>query len=106
RPRVEVRKIQSMQLGSEFAFNDATSVKVELFGSRAEQDDTNRVNSIYRSGRIDTPVTWDNSNPKKPALNLAPGFFNAANCNLTAFEAEFAIAEARTSGAKVDFTTD
>lgn len=106
RPRVEVRKIQSMQLGSEFAFDESTNVKVELFGSRAEQDDTNRVNSIYRSGRINTPVTWDNSDPKKPALNLAPGFYDAANFNLNAFEAEFAIAEDRTRGAKVDFTTD
>ncbi len=106
RPRVEVRQIDSMQLGSEFSISEATSVKAELFGSRAEQDDTNRVNSIYRSGRINTPVTWDNSNPKKPALNLAPGFFDARNFNLNAFEAEFAVAEDRTTGGKLDFTTE
>jgi TonB-dependent receptor len=106
RPRVEVRKIDSLQFGSEFALTQGTSMKAEFFGSRAEQDDTNRVNSIYRTGSINTPFTWDNSNPKKPALNMAPGFYNASNYNLNALEREFAVSEDQTSGAKVDFTTE
>lgn len=106
RPRVEDRTIDSLQFGSEFALTPSTTMKAEFFGSRAEQDDTNRVNSIYRTGLIDTPFTWDNSDPRKPALNMAPGFYDASNYNLNALEREFAIAEDQTSGAKVDFTTE
>jgi TonB-dependent receptor len=105
RPRVELRKVQSLQLGSEFDVGDSSSMKLELFGSRASQDDTNRVNAVYRSARIDAPLIWDNNDPRKPALNLAPGFYDAANYQLNAFEAEYAVTEDRSSGARLDITT-
>ncbi|HWK53864.1 MAG TPA: TonB-dependent receptor [Hyphomicrobiales bacterium] len=102
RVREEVREISSVQLGGEFKLRDGLELKVQLFGSRAEQDDTDQVNVVYRSALIDQPVTWDNSNPKKPALDLANGYYDPATFKLNAFEAEYALATDRDVGLRFD----
>jgi TonB-dependent receptor len=104
RPRVEVRQISSLQLGTEFALQNGSDIRVEVFGSRAEQDDTNRVNAIYRSSLVDTPLTWDNSNPRKPLLNFAADFYDPAIYKLKAFEAEFGNTKDTDVGARFDIT--
>lgn len=106
RPRVEVREISSMQLGSEFTLGNGTEVKLEWFGSRAEQNDTNRTNVIYRSIRVNEPITWNNANPRKPQLNFAGPFYDANNFNLNALEREFAVASDRDTGVRVDITSE
>lgn len=104
RPRVEVREISSLQLGTEFVLQNGSDIRLEVFGSRAEQDDTNRVNAIYRSGLVDSPLTWDNSNPRLPVLNFAPDFYDPANYKLKAFEAEFGNTKDTDVGARFDMT--
>ncbi|HHX82832.1 MAG TPA: TonB-dependent receptor, partial [Pseudomonadaceae bacterium] len=104
RPRVEVREISSLQLGSEFTLQNGSDIRVEVFGSRAKQDDTNRVNAIYRSGRVDQPLTWDNSNPKKPVLNFADEFYDPSFYKLKSFEAEYGVTRDTDLGARFDMT--
>ena len=104
RPRVEVREMSALQLGTEFVLGNGIEVRAELFGSRAEQDDTDKWNVIYRSGTVDTPLVWDNSNPKKPVLNFAPEFYDPAFFSLNTFEYEYALTTDEDVGFRLDFT--
>lgn len=104
RPREEIRKVDSAQLGTEFNISDTLSLKAEVFGSRAEQDDTDRVNAIYRSPNLRTPLTYDNSDPRKPVLNFNSALYNPTIYELNAFEAEFGLTEDEDAGFKLDLT--
>ena len=104
RDRKEKRTISSMQVGTELILQSGSTMKLELFGSRAEQDDTDQVNAVYRSGTIKKPLVYDNSNPKKPVLSYAPEFYDAANFKLKAFEVEKALTTDRDVGARFDMT--
>lgn len=104
RPRVERRTISSMQLGTELLLDSGSTMKFEVFGSRARQDDTNRVNPIYRSIEVDSPLVWDNSNPRKPVLVIAPEMYDPANFELRAFETEYALNTDRDVGTRFDMT--
>jgi TonB-dependent receptor len=75
-----------------------------VFGSRAEQDDQDQGNVIWRSGTVKTPITFDNSNPKKPVLNYAPEFYDPASYKLKAFEVEKALTTDRDTGVRFDYT--
>mgnify|MGYP006075800731 CR=1 FL=1 len=105
RQREEIRKIQSFQVGTEFQLNGETQVAVELFGSQAEQDDTDKWNVIFRSSELATPLTFDNSNPKKPILGYASDFYDAGTFKLKALEGESGIAKDKDRGFRVDITT-
>jgi len=104
RDRKELRKIASLQLGTEFSLQGGTRMKLELFGSRAEQDDRDAVNAVYRSGTIKTPIVYNNSNPRQPVLNYAPEFSDPANFKLKVFEVEKALTTDRDVGARFDLT--
>lgn len=104
RDREEVRTISSMQLGTDFELNNGATIKMEVFGSRAEQDDQDQVNVVYRSGKVSTPLVWANNNPKKPVLNFAPEFYDPANFDLKAFEVEKALTTDRDVGARFDWS--
>lgn len=104
RPRVEKRTISSAQLGGEFRLSERSTLVAEVFGSEAEQDDTDKWNVIFRSPELDTPLTYDNSNPKKPKLNFDPFFYDPANFKLNAFEYEEALTDDQELGFKVDLT--
>ena len=104
RPRVEIRTMSSVQLGSEFQLSERSTLKAEIFGSEAEQDDTDKWNVIFRSAQLDVPMTYDNSNPKKPVINFAPEFYDPANFELNAFEAENALTTDRDVGFKLDLS--
>lgn len=102
RPRIEHRSISSALLGTQFALNDKLQLKAEVFGSRADQDDDNRWNGIFRSAQLDVPLTWDNTNPRKPVLNFDPSFQDPAAFGLNAMEAEYAVTRDRDIGARID----
>ena len=104
RDREEVRTISSVQIGADFSFENGSTLKVEVFGSRAEQDDQDQGNVIWRSSRVNTPITFDNSNPKKPVLNFASDFYDPSNYRLRAFEDEKALTKDRDSGVRFDYT--
>ncbi|MEN0038012.1 MAG: TonB-dependent receptor [Cellvibrio sp.] len=104
RPRVELRSISSAQFGGEFQLSDRTTLKAEIFGSEAEQDDTNKWNVVYRSKQLNTPLTYDNSNPRKPVLNFDPALYDAANYKLNAFESEYALTQDQDVGIRADLT--
>ena len=106
RPRVETRTISSAQFGGEFQLTERSSLKAEIFGSEAEQDDTDKWNVIFRSAQLDIPMTYDNSNPKQPVINFAPEFYDPANFRLNAFEAEYAVTTDQDVGFKLDLTYD
>lgn len=102
RPRVEIRQMSAIQLGTEFEMANGIGVKMELFGSEAKQDDTDKWNVIYRSGSVDEPLVWDNSDPKKPVLNFAPDFYDPSNFELNTFEYEYALTTDQDMGFRVD----
>ncbi|MEQ9462366.1 MAG: TonB-dependent receptor [Haliea sp.] len=104
RPRIETRTISSVQLGSEFQLTERSTLKAEIFGSEAEQDDTDKWNVIFRSAQLDVPMTYDNSNPKKPVINFAQELYDPANFELSAFEAENALTTDRDVGFKLDLS--
>ncbi len=104
RPRVELRSISSAQFGGEFQLSERTILKAEIFGSEAEQDDTNKWNIVYRSDELKTPLTYDNSNPRKPVLNFDPAFYDPANLKLNAFESEYALTKDQDIGMRADIT--
>jgi TonB-dependent receptor len=104
RDREEVRTISSMQIGADFEFDNGSTLKAEVFGSRAEQDDQDQGNVIWRSGTVKTPITFDNSNPKKPVLNYASEFYDPASYKLKAFEVEKALTTDRDTGVRFDYT--
>lgn len=105
RHREEVRKIQNFQVGTEFQLSGSTQVQFEVFGSQAEQDDTDKWNVIFRSSELAIPLTFDNSNPKQPVLGFASEFYNAGNFKLKAFEGEAGLSTDEDQGFRVDVTT-
>jgi TonB-dependent receptor len=104
RARAETRTISSVQLGTEFMLSDQLAVKAEIFGSTAEQDDTDAAAVIFRSGTIRTPFTYDNSNPRKPVLNYVDALYDASNYEMNAFEDEDALTEDQDLGFRLDLT--
>ncbi|MFZ9127181.1 MAG: TonB-dependent receptor [Steroidobacteraceae bacterium] len=104
RGRDEVREISSAQLGFEAPLGDSIKIKAELFGSRAEQDDRDQANVIFRSSNLATPLTYDNSNPKKPVLNFTEALYDPASFEMNAFEAEFALTKDEDVGFRIDLT--
>lgn len=104
RPRVETRKISSFQLGTQFSLDNGSNVTLEAFASRAEQDDTNRINAIFRSGKVNEPISWDNSNPRKPQLSFSERFQDPAFYTLKALEAEYAMTRDTDVGGRFDMT--
>ncbi|MFA5631424.1 MAG: TonB-dependent receptor [Porticoccaceae bacterium] len=105
RPRVEVRTISSFQLGGEFQFSDRSTLRAEVFASEAEQDDTDKWNGIYRSRQLNnTPLTYDNSNPKKPVVNFAQELYDPANFAFNALESEVAVTKDQDIGFRFDLS--
>lgn len=101
--RFEVREIESYQLGAELQLSDRSRLDVELFGSRAEQDDTDRFNVVFRTKKIKTPLLYDNSNAQKPVVSFADEFYDASNFELNTWEREFGLTTDRDSGVKFDY---
>ncbi len=102
--RPEKREISAAQIGAEWSLDNGSNLKVQVFGSRAEQDDTNKFATIYRSDELDLPLIYDNTNPKQPVLTYpsefqAPGIFG-----LKVFEHEIGMTTDNDVGAKFDMT--
>ncbi|HUG74040.1 MAG TPA: TonB-dependent receptor [Steroidobacteraceae bacterium] len=105
RPRIEYRSIASALIGAEFALSDNLQLTAELFGSKADQEDKDKWNAIFRSPEFDdVTLTYDNSNPRKPVLNFDPRFYDASNFELNAMETEFAVTKDKDFGGKLDFS--
>lgn len=102
RHRVEVRKIDAIQLGTEFVFNNDSVLTLEAFGSQAEQDDGDKWANVFRSGTVDQPITYDNSNSERPFLNYAQEFYNPGAFGLNAFEKEDSLTTDKDVGVKAD----
>lgn len=101
--RTEVRKISSLQAGARLQLNERNAIEFEVFSSEAEQDDTNSFNVIFRSDTVESPITYDNSNPKKPVVSFPQEFYDPANFGLNAWEADFALNTDKDSGLKFDY---
>jgi TonB-dependent receptor len=106
RNRTELREITSLRLGASLQLNDRNRMDVEFFASEAEQDDRDRQAVIFRSDTIDQPITYDNSDPKKPVVTFPSAFYDPSNFALDAFEREFTLNTDEDIGAKVDVTFD
>lgn len=106
RARAESRTISSAQLGTEVRLSDKLALKAEVFGSAAEQDDTDAAAVIFRSSSIKTPFTFDNSNPRKPVLNYTAALYLPASYELNAFEDEDALTQDEDVGFRLDLTYD
>lgn len=104
RHRIEVRKISALQLGAEFELDNGSELSFEFFGSEAEQDDGDKNAVIFRSSTVDVPVTYDNSNPKKPSISYASAFYAADTFELKAFEAETSLTTDEDMGFKADMS--
>jgi len=105
RNRTETREIRSMQLGTRLQLDKSNRLEAELFKSEAEQDDRGRYNVIFRSGTIDSPIIYDNSDPKKPGVSYPVEFYDPANFGLKAWESESALNSDEDIGAKIDVYT-
>lgn len=105
RNRTETREITSMQFGTRLQLNAKNRLEVELFSSDAKQDDRGRYNVIFRSGTIKSPITYDNTNPKKPVVTYPAAFYDPANFKLKAWESESALNTDEDLGAKIDLFT-
>ncbi len=106
RNRTETREITSLRLGANFQINDRSRAEVEFFASEAEQDDRDRQAVIFRSDTIDEPITYDNSNQKKPVVSFPGVFYDPSTFNLDAFEREFTLNTDEDIGAKFDVYYD
>ncbi|MFT6034135.1 MAG: TonB-dependent receptor [Arenicella sp.] len=106
RDRVEVRTIDALRLGAEFAFDNGSILSVEAFGSQAKQDDGDKLAAIFRSKKIDQPVIYDNSSTQRPALTIAPAFFDPSSFDLKAFERESSLTTDKDFGIKADMVYD
>jgi len=102
--RPEKREISSMQLGTEWRHANGGNVTLELFGSRSEQNDTQKYAVIYRSGKVKSPIHYDNSDPQKPVVSFPAEFSDPATFPLKAFEHEKALTTDRDLGARFDMT--
>lgn len=101
--RTEKREITSLQLGTRLQLNDRNSVEIEFFSSEAEQDDTDRYNVIFRSDTVESPITYDNSNPQQPVVTFPREFYDPSGFGLKAWETEFALNTDQDTGAKFDY---
>ena len=106
RNRTEIREITSLRLGGSFQLNDQNRMELEFFSSHAEQDDGDRQAVIFRSDTIDQPITYDNTDPKKPVVTFPAAFYNASTFNMKAFEREFALNTDEDFGVKIDMYYD
>jgi TonB-dependent receptor len=104
RPRVEVRNIASAQIGGEFQLGERSTLRAEVFGSQAEQDDTDKWNVIFRSRQLAVPQIYDNTNPRQPVLPFDPALYVASNFSLNAFETEIALTDDEDIGFRLDMT--
>ncbi len=102
--RPEKREISSMQLGTEWQLDNGGNVTLELFGSRSEQDDSRKYAVIYRSDKVDSPILYDNSDPRQPAVSFPAEFSDPANFPLKAFEHDNGLTTDRDLGARFDMT--
>ena len=102
--RTETREITSIQIGGEWQLNETNKLLVEIFGSEAEQDDTDRYNAIFRSGKVKSPITYDNSDPQKPLVTFPSVFYQPSTFPLKTWETEFALNTDEDIGAKFDWT--
>lgn len=102
--RPERREISAGQIGAEWTLDNGSNIKIEAFGSRAEQDDTNKFATIYRSKELDQPLVYNNSNPNQPVLTYPSEFNNPGIFKLKAFEHEIGLTTDRDVGAKFDMT--
>lgn len=101
--RHEIREINSLQIGASLQLSERSALDVELFRSDAEQDDTDSYTAIFRTDTIDSPITYDNSNPKKPVVTFPSEFYDPANFSLNAWESDYALNTDEDTGAKFDF---
>ena len=102
--RPEKRQISSMQLGREWQLDNGSNVTLELFGSRSEQDDSQKYAVIYRSDKVDLPILYDNSDPRRPMVSFPAEFSDPASFPLKAFEHENGLTTDRDVGARFDMT--
>jgi TonB-dependent receptor len=102
--RTEIREITSIQLGTSLQLSERSKLDVELFSSKAEQDDTDRYNAIFRSGSFDDPIVYDNSNGKQPTVTFPSQFYNPSTFGLKTWETEFSLNTDEDMGAKLDYT--
>lgn len=103
--RREIREISSFQFGAELAINEKNRVHFELFGSEAEQDDTEGYNAIFRSDKLSGDIIYDNSRPEQPAIAFPADFYDPTSYTLKTWESEIAMNTDQDIGARVDFFT-
>ena len=101
--RTEIRQIDSAQIGAKFEINERSGVEIEFFTSQAEQDDTQSYNAIFRSGKINQPITYDAADSQKPTVTFPAAFYNANNFNLKAWESDYSLNTDENTGATVDY---
>jgi TonB-dependent receptor len=102
--RTEERQIMSVRVGTDLQLSEQSLLEVELFHSQAEQDDGDRQAVIFRSSTIDQPITYDNSDPRRPVVTFPQGFYDPSIFGLKAFEREFALNTDEDNGLKMDLT--
>ena len=102
--RPEKREINAAQIGTQWQLDNGSNITFEIFGSRAEQDDTEKYAAIYRSDELDIPLTYDNSNSRQPVLSYPNEFLDPGIFGLKVFEHEIALTTDRDVGAKFDMT--
>ncbi len=106
RNRTEVREITSLRLGASLQLNTRNRMDVEFFTSEAEQNDGDNQAVIFRSDTVDSPITYDNSDPKKPVVTFDSAFYDPANFTLNALEREFTLNTDEDVGGKIDVYFD
>lgn len=106
RNRSEVREITSLQIGTSFQLNDRNRVELELFRSQAEQDDRDHQSAIFRSSKVNSPITYNNANPRKPVVTFPGEFYDPGIFKMRAWEKEGSLNTDEDFGGRVDVTTD
>tara|TARA_B110000503_G_scaffold141783_1_gene236359 strand:+ start:1625 stop:4171 length:2547 start_codon:yes stop_codon:yes gene_type:complete len=101
--RTEIRQIDSAQIGAKFEINERSGLEIEFFTSRAEQDDTQSYNAIFRSGKVDQPITYDAADSRKPTVTFPAAFYNAQSFNLKAWESDYSLNTDENTGATLDY---
>ena len=101
--RTEIRKIDSAQIGAKFEFDDRSSLELEVFTSRAEQDDTQSYNSIFRSGKVNKPITYNGADPRRPVVTFPADFYDPNSFKLKAWESDYSLNTDENTGATIDY---
>jgi TonB-dependent receptor len=101
--RTEIRQIDSAQIGAKFEINERSGLEIEFFTSRAEQDDTQSYNAIFRSGKVNQPITYDATDSRKPTVTFPAAFYNAQSFNLKAWESDYSLNTDENTGATLDY---